>query len=173
MAHDLDFNSLTVRDALDLAVFIEEEAKQRYEDFAAQMELHHTPDAARFFHHMAANELKHAQKITERRTARFADEPVTVDRNLLFDVEAPEFDKARAFMSVRQALEVALESETKAYDFYVGALAAVEDDDLQELFVWLRDEEVAHQRMVRELMDRVGDDGPFDPDDFVDAPQAQ
>jgi len=173
MAHDLDFNSLTVRDALDLAVFIEEEAKQRYEEFASQMELHHTPDAARFFHHMAANELKHAEKITERRTARFGDEAVTVDRNLLFDVEAPEFDQARAFMSVRQALEVALESETKAFEFYEGALAAVEDDDLQELFVWLRDEEVAHQRMVRELMDRVGEDGPFDPDDFVDAPQAQ
>jgi rubrerythrin len=173
MAHDIDFSSLTVRDALDLAVFIEQEAKERYEDFAAQMETHHTPEAARFFRHMAANELKHAEKITDKRTARFGDEPVTVDRNMLFDVEAPEFDQARAFMKVRQALEVALDSETKAFEFYEGALDAVEDDDLQELFAWLRDEEVAHQRMVRELMERVGEDGPFDPDDFVDAPTGQ
>ena len=173
MAHDLDFTSLSVKDALDLAVFIEQEAKERYDDFAAQMELHHTAGAARFFHHMSANELKHAQRIGERRAARFGDQPVTVDRNLLFDVEAPEFDRARAFMSVRQALEVALESETKAFEFYEGALAAVEDDDLQDLFAWLRDEEVGHQNMVRELMQRIPEDGPFDPDDFVDAPQAQ
>src|SRR5206468_1401602 len=55
----IDFAALSLKDALDLAVLIEEEAKERYEDLAEQMELHHTPEAARFFRFMASNEEKH------------------------------------------------------------------------------------------------------------------
>lgn len=173
MANELDFSSLSLRDALDLAVFIEEEAKERYDDFAAQMDAHHTPDAAKFFRHMAANELKHAERISAKRNERFGDEPITASRSVIFDVEAPEFDQARAFMSPHQALEVALESETKAREYYEGALKTVEDTDLRDLFTWLRDEEIDHQRMVRELMAKVPTGGDLDPDDFVDPPTAQ
>lgn len=173
MAHELDFGALGARNILDLAVLIEEEAKDRYEDFSAQMEAHHTDEAATFFRHMAANELKHAEKIASRRRDMFPDEPVEVDGSMLVDVEAPEFSEARAFMSARQALEVSLRAETKAFEFYRDALETVEDDQLRELFTWLRDEEVEHQRLVAELLERVPEDGPFDPDDFVDEPRAQ
>ena len=50
----IDFSALTLKDALDLAILIEEEARERYEDFADQMEQHHTPEAGRFFRFMAA-----------------------------------------------------------------------------------------------------------------------
>lgn len=173
MTHHLDFGSLTVKDALDLAIFIEEEARDRYDDFAAQMEAHRTPEAARFFRHMAENELKHATAIADRRTAAFGDAPVTADRSMLFDVEAPAFEQARAFMGVKAALEVALAAETKAYEFYDAALPTIKDPQMQELFGWLRDEEVKHQEMVRRLMDVVPEDGDFDPEDFVDAPTGQ
>ena len=59
MSHDIDFSSLSLRDTLDLAVAVEEEAKERYDDFAAQMDAHRTEDAAEFFRFMAANEIKH------------------------------------------------------------------------------------------------------------------
>ena len=42
----IDFASLTLQDALDLAILIEEEAKERYEEFAENLSLHHTPEAA-------------------------------------------------------------------------------------------------------------------------------
>ena len=42
MSIDFDGN-LSLRDTLDLAIYVEEEAKERYEDFAQQMEAHHTP----------------------------------------------------------------------------------------------------------------------------------
>lgn len=173
MTQQIDFGSLNMKDALDLAIFIEEEAKERYDDFAAQMEAHHTPEAARFFRYMAENEHKHAAAIAQRRQAAFGGAPVTADRSMLFDVEAPEFEHARAFMGVQAALEIALAAETKAYEFYDAALPGIREPQMQELFGWLRDEEIKHQELVRSLMERVPEDGDFDPADFVDAPTSQ
>ena len=34
---------------------------------------------------------------------------------MIFDVEAPDYDEARAFMTPRQALEAALRAEKKAW----------------------------------------------------------
>lgn len=173
MSHDIDFASLSVKDTLDLAIFIEEEAKERYEEFAAQMETHRTPDAARFFRAMADNELKHAQTLADRRRLTCGDEPVTVDRHIVVEAEAPEYEGARAFMSVREALDLAFAAEVKAYEFYDRALPQASDEKLRELFADLRDQEVQHQEMIRAIMAKVPEDGPFDPDDFVDEPTAQ
>jgi rubrerythrin len=170
MSHTIDFSQLSLRDVLDLAISIEEEAKERYEDFAAQMDAHKTEEAAKFFRFMADNEIKHAEKIAEQRNSLFGDQPSTADRSVLFDIEAPEFDAVRAFMSVQSALEVALQAEIKAYEFYDGALPEVSDADIRELFVQLRDEESRHQEMIREVMDKVPAGQSFDPDDFVDDP---
>jgi hypothetical protein len=52
----IDFASLTLQDALDLAILIEEEAKERYEEFADNLSLHHTPEAAHFFTTMAGTQ---------------------------------------------------------------------------------------------------------------------
>jgi rubrerythrin len=173
MSQDIDFNQLSLRDTLDLAISVEEEAKERYDDFAEQMDAHRTSEAARFFRFMAANELKHAEKLAAQRTELFGDEPSSADASLLYDIEAPEFDAARAFMSVRAALDVAMESEVKAYEFYNGALAKITDAEVRELFLQLRDEEEQHQELIRQTMAKVPADDGFDPDDFVDAPAAQ
>lgn len=173
MSHEIDFSALSLRDTLDLAVAIEEEAKERYDDFAAQMDAHRTGDAATFFRFMAAAEVKHAERLAEKRRHLFGDEPNTADTSKLYDIEAPEFDAARAFMSVREALDVAMESEVKAYDFYDHALPQVTDAEVKELFVELRDEEARHQELIRQTMAKVPEGDDFDPDDFVDAPTAQ
>lgn len=173
MSNGIDFSSLSLRDTLDLAIFVEQEAKERYDDFAAQLDAHRTQEAAKFFRFMAANEIKHAERLSEKRRRLFGTEPSTADTSLLYDIEAPEFDAARAFMSVRAALDVAMEAEVKAYEFYDGALPQVTDGDVKELFVELREEEAHHQELIRETMAKVPEDDGFDPDDFVDAPAAQ
>jgi len=173
MSHDLDFSKLSLRDTLDLAISVEEEAKERYDDFAEQMDAHRTPDAAKFFRFMAENEIKHAQKLREQRLLLFGNEPTTADNSALYDIEAPEFDAARAFMSMQAALDVALNAEIKAYEFYDGALPAVEDPKVKELFVELRDEEKRHQEMVEEARAKMPKEEDFDADDFVDGPAAQ
>ena len=173
MSHDIDFAALTLRDTLDLAIAIEEEAKERYDEFAEQLDAHRTPEVAKFFRFMSANEVKHAEVLAAQRAQRFANEESTADTSLIFDVEAPAYDGARAFMSIQDALDVALSSEIKAHDFYNDALPSLDDDSVKELFVKLRDEEVRHQEMIKEIMTRVPDMDSFDPDDFVDEPTAQ
>jgi rubrerythrin len=166
----IDFGSLVLKDALDLAILIEEEARERYEEFADQMELHHTPDAAAFFRSMAGNEEKHRSELAGRREVLFGDAPVAVTRAMLFDVEAPEYDQARAFMSAREAMQAALASETKAHAFFVAALPRVQDAQVRRLFEELRDEEVEHQGLVRKELAKLPPDSPFRPDDFADEP---
>jgi rubrerythrin len=173
MSQEIDFSQLSLRDTLDLAVAIEEEAKERYDDFAAQMDAHRTPDSAQFFRFMAENEIKHAEKLAAQRNDLFGDEPSTADTSMLYDIEAPEFDAARAFMSVRAALDVAMESEVKAYEFYDNALAKITDAEVRELFLQLRDEEARHQELIKQTLEKVPTEDGFDPDDFVDEPASQ
>jgi rubrerythrin len=167
----IDFATLSLQDALDLAILIEEEAKDRYEEFAANLTLHHTPDAARFFRTMAGNEAKHGADLLMRRESIFGAAPTRVSRGMLWDVEAPDFDQSRMFMSARQAMEVALASEVKAHDFFDAALAYISNPDVRTLFEELRAEEIEHQELVKEVMARMPADSDlaegFDGDEPV------
>lgn len=169
----IDFKSLSLKDALDLAVLIEHEAKERYEEFAVQMDQHRTPDAASFFRYMALNEAKHGAELATRRAELFGEAPSTVSRAMLFDVEAPDYDAARAFMSPRQAMATALASEVKAHDFFEGALPGLENADVKALFEELRMEEVQHQSLVKAEMAKLPPDSGLSDEDFVDEPAAQ
>ena len=169
----IDFTALTLKDALDLAILIEEEAKERYEDLTAQMELHHTPEAARFFRFMAANEEKHYAELSTRRKELFGSEPARVNRGMLFEVEAPEFDEVRVFMSAREALQVAFRAEKKAWTFFVEATPRVADLRVQALFAELREEEVRHQRLVLAELEKTPPESALRHQDVADEPVAQ
>jgi rubrerythrin len=173
MAETIDFASLSLQDALDLAVLVEEEAQERYLDFVDQMERHHTGDAARFFATMARNEQKHGEELRARRRSLFGDAPSRMKRSMLWDVEAPDYDEPRAFMSARRAMQVALASETKAHEFFVRALPHVSDPEVRRLFQELRDEELLHQSLVREAMRSLPEGEEPDPADYEDEPVAQ
>ena len=170
---DIDFKTLSLKDALDLAILIEEEAEERYREFVHQMETHDTPGVARFFRFMAVNEAKLGQELSERRQKLFGDAPSEVERSMIFDVEAPEFYRTRAFMSVEEALDLAKDAENKAYEFFDKALPQIDDKDVRELFVELREEEVEHIELVEKVRAKVEIEPDFDPDDFVDPPQGQ
>jgi rubrerythrin len=169
----IDFAGLSAQHVLDLAILIEEEAEERYEELCHQLETHRTPDAAAFFRRMAWNEATHRARLLERRTRLFGDAPRMMTRALLWDVEAPEYDEARAFMTVRDAMETALRSEEKAHAFFVEALRHVQDPQVRALLTELRDEEVDHQRMVRRELDRLAGQPAIDDEDFTDEPTSQ
>jgi len=172
MTQSIDFSRLSLQDALDLAILIEEEARDRYEEFVHQLETHHTVEAAAFFRSMAANEARHGLELNERRRALFQDAPRRVSRALLWDVEAPEYDQARVFMSARRAMEVALESEIKAHRFFLGALQYVTDPAVRSLFEDLCREEEHHQQLVRAELAKLPDGPDIDADAFADDPVA-
>ena len=167
-----DFANLSLKDALDLAVLVEEEAQERYEEFAAQMDQHRTPAAARFFRLMAENEAKHGQDLAARREMLFGTDARVVTREMIWDVEAPDYEQARAFMSVRAAMEAALASEVKAHAFFVGALPSITDEGVKALFEELRDEEVQHRDLVTAEIAKLPKDSGLADDDFVDEPAA-
>jgi rubrerythrin len=173
MAETVDFASLSLQDALDLAILVEEEAQERYLEFVDQMETHHTEEAAKFFAAMARNEQKHGDALRARRRSLFGDAPGRMKRSMLWDVEAPDYDQSRAFMSARQAMQVALASETKAHEFFVQAIPHLADPEVRTLFQELRDEEVLHQSLVREAMGSLPEEEEPDAGDYEDEPVAQ
>ena len=168
----IDFERITLRDALDLAVLIEEEARDRYWEFAEQLATHDTPEVADFFSRMARIEDRHRTELLDRRRTLFGDAPTSVERRMLFDVEAPGYEAARAFMGVRKALEAVLAAEVKAYAFFNEAVPRVKDPELQALFQELRDEEVHHQSLVKAELARCPEK-PDDSEAYADDPVAQ
>jgi erythrin-vacuolar iron transport family protein len=169
----IDFAVMSLMDALDLAILIEEEAQDRYDEFGDQMEIHHTPEAASFFRFMSGNEARHGEELRQRRNRLFPGQPRTVTRAMLYDVEAPEYDQARAFMTPRQAMQSALRSEEKAHAFFVAALPRIQDPEVRALFEELRDEEVEHQALVKREMAKLPPDSGPPPELFADDPVAQ
>ena len=173
MAKALDYASLSLMDALDLAILVEEEAQERYEEFAHQMSTHHTPEAAKFFLLMEQNEARHRVVLSARRKKLFGTTPRSVTREMLWDVEAPEYDGARAFMTLRQALQVVMAAETKAYHFFDTNLNYITSPEVRTLFEELRAEESEHQEAVRSELAKLPPGPDPDPEDYVDEPNAQ
>ena len=171
--HGIDLAKLSLMEALDLAILVEDEAQERYEDFAAQMEQHRTPEAAKFFRYMIENEAKHGRELAARRQERFGAEKGRITAAMIYDIEAPDFDAARAFMSPRRAMEAALASEIKAHAFFEEALASIRDREVRALFQELRDEELQHQALVKAELAKLPPDSGLSDEDFVDQPAAQ
>lgn len=169
----IDFTRLSLLEALDLAVAIEEEARDRYEELADQLAAHHTPEAAAFFSRMSHIEEIHRSTLAARREALFPGERPATMRGMIFDVEAPDYDQARAFMSVREALETALAAEEKAHAFFVAALPQLRHAEVRALFTELRDEEVEHQRLVQAEIARLPPEPPVAGEAYSDDPVAQ
>lgn len=169
----IDFETLSLKDAIDLAVLIEEEARDCYVDLAGQLRLHHTPAAAAFFEKMTRVEEVHRKHLLEQRARLFGDAKVSVRREMLFDIEAPGATAARDQMSLREALEVALRAEEKAKDFFEHALLTVKNPDVGKLFAQLREEEVEHRRLVLAELAATPLEMPWDPRVFEDEPVPQ
>jgi rubrerythrin len=158
MSTRLDLSKLSLMDALDLAKLIEMEACHRYQMFANQFGHSSGDDAGAFFAMMARNEAKHGEELEERRDRLFGSAPAKVTLDDLYDVEAPDMGAPHRGMSILDAFKVGLSAEQKAYDFYNSALPGINDPEVKELFVELRDEEVEHVQMLKEAMAKLPED---------------
>ncbi len=165
----IDVRTLDLKDALDLAISIEEEAQARYEEFAKVTGGRYAGDAGDMFRQMAGYEARHRANLASRRRELFGDAPRRVGADDLDDVEAPHRGSPRVFMSARQALEVALASEEKAEAFFADALREVADREVRALFEDLRDEERNHVKLVRDRLESLPP-GPDLEEEDADAP---
>jgi rubrerythrin len=169
MTQSLDFRTLSLQDALDLAIAMEDEARERYEEFTRVVGGRYPGDAAEMFRSMAGYEAQHGAQLRARRRDLFGDAPARITPDLLDDAEAPDRGQPRVFMSARQALEVALASEQKAWEFFDGALKEVADAKVRALFEELRGEEARHATLVRDRLERLPP-GPDVEEDEADEP---
>jgi rubrerythrin len=149
---ELDFTKLDLRDALDLAILIEEEAMERYEEFTRTVGGRYKGDALEIFRRMVFNERKHRDQLAQLRYSLFQDQPVRVTRDQIDNVEAPMKVKARYTMSAREALDVALDSEVKAHEYFTRAARESTDPKVTKLFSDLREEEAEHKAMIERLL---------------------
>lgn len=171
MAPSIDFAALSLMDALDLAILIEEEAEERYDELQHLVGGRYEGDASDVFRHMKTAEAKHGAQLRERREKLFGDAPRRVSRSFFWEVEAPGYDKPRVYMSPLEASRVALESEKKAHAFFVEALPHVRNAEVRALFEELREEEVHHQQILLDHMKGLKE-GPDVAEENADEPPA-
>ncbi len=151
----LDFGAMDLRDALDLVILMEEEARERYAGFSRLVGGRYPGDADATFAAMAGFEAKHGEQLRARRRALFHDAPARVRAEDLDDAEAPDRGAPRGFMSPSDAVAVAIAAEEKAFRFFDEALPHVRDPEVRALFAELREEEVDHRRLLLERAGRL------------------
>ena len=173
MASELDYSTLEMKDALDLAILIEEEARERYEEFVLQMEETRSDEAAAFFRTMARYETKHGRALAERRQKMFGNAPCRVSRSMVWEEEAPAYESVRAFLTAREAMLVALEAERKAKTFFEGVLPHAKDSAVASLLDELRREEITHEALVERELAKLPPPPAVGAEDYADEPVAQ
>lgn len=154
MALKVDFSRMDGRDALDIAIVIEDEAQLAYEHLADWVKSDGNTDAAEFFERMAVREKRHKDEITARRQELFGDVPARHDDAAPWEAEVPDYESLGRNVTLEDAFNVAMGAETRAHDFYAEALDYIEAPEVVELFDWLRKAEIEHQRMLGEEMKR-------------------
>lgn len=154
MALEVDFSKMDGRDALDIAIVIEDEAQLAYEHLAEWVASDGNTEAAEFFNRMAVREKRHKAEIGERRRELYGEAPVRHDEDAPWQAEVPDYESLGKNVNLEEAFKVAMGAETRAHDFYADAIDYIEDETVVELFDWLRKAEIEHQRMLTEEMAR-------------------
>lgn len=159
----------TLAEFMAQALAMEQEAVERYTEFADAMEMHNNRDVATMFRQMAGYESKHAEQIMAQMGWTEAPEPPAGGFGWT-DLEAPETvpgDEIHYLMQPWHALQLALAAEQRAERFF-GALAdAATTDAVRNAALELQAEEHEHVQLVRAWLAKVpepDDDWQVDPD---------
>lgn len=150
MGLQVDFSRLDAQDVLDIAIQVEQEAEDNYEQLATWLAADGNEETARFFKKMAGFEAKHREQLTVQRKTLFADAPPRHSENAAWEVEQPAYGAINAAVTLDQAFELAMDAERRAGDYYGEALEYANDPQVIELFEQLKKAELDHLRMLRE-----------------------
>ena len=148
-----DFSKLDGMDVLDLACFFEREAARTYEQLASWAE-QNSPGAAKFFERMARLENAHDSQIEERRRELFGDRPARYSDAAPWEVEVPDFEKVGPTFTLEQAYALALGAEERAEAYFRQAIDYISDPQAVEILENLAEEELEHQRLLKDEMAR-------------------
>ncbi len=150
MGLHVDFSRLDAQDVLDLAIQVEQEAEDNYEQLSSWLAADGNTAAAEFFTKMAGFEAKHRQQLVQRREQMFGDAPPRHSDDAPWEVEQPDYAAIGRAMTLEQAFELAMEAERRAGDYYGGALDYASDPAVVDLFRALKRAELEHLRLLEE-----------------------
>lgn len=165
----MDTSRMNLRDAVDLAIRIGEDARQRYVELAARVGGRYPGDADEVFRTMAELEERHEQQLADRRRRVFGDAPPRIADDALDEVEPAELGAIRVFMGPREAVRVALEAEKRAFEFYDCASRKAADPAVRVFFEEQRADQADHCRTLEAWM-RAAPVGPDLEEDEADPP---
>ncbi len=147
----------TIEELLVHATEVEKEAQERYEDLAGQMDMHNNPRVAKLFRAMAEVEKKHVDRLNTLAKGHDLQSKHASDFAWP-DLEAPEsvpIGEGHYRMSEHEALDLALECERRAGNFYASIAEATSDPQVKELANTFAEEERLHQELVQKWIDRL------------------
>jgi rubrerythrin len=146
----------TVAELLAHSLAIEAEAEERYTMLAEQMEVHNNDEVAALFRQLAEIEGKHVAKVR----ALSGDTPIPhiAPWDLRWhgqpSPEAPSFDDLHYLMTPHHALELALQGECYAAEFFADAAANASDATVRQMAEELAQEEREHVALVEKWLAR-------------------
>jgi rubrerythrin len=158
----------TLEEFMAQALAMEQEAVQRYTEFADAMEMHNNTEGAALFRTMAGYEGKHAQEILAQMGWTEATAPLVSNLGWA-GFEAPEavpLDEVHYLMQPWHALQLALAAEQRAEAFFGQLAAAAGSEPVREAALKMQLEEAEHVTLVRAWLDKV----PEPEGDWADDP---
>lgn len=150
------------------AYAMENEARDRYTEFADQMEVHHNTEVAQLFRKLARVEGLHADRIMKEMGWR--KPPAAAEAWMWRQSEAPESvpsGELHYLMQPWHALELALASEQRAASFFTGIARSIAPAEVKRVAREMAAEEREHVQLILEWMQKVEKPAPgwdHDPD---------
>jgi rubrerythrin len=159
------FASLTPQEALHVAIFIEERNAELYHRFAemfVEFRDRESSEIAGIFWEMAAEERDHSSRLQARYTERFGTSSCSLtEEDLVELIEVPRLEQVDIFTppdalnkvsATDRALQVALNAERSAQQYYAGLVDKTEQGPLRQLYRELADMEDGHAAALEQRM---------------------
>jgi rubrerythrin len=153
--------SAAYADFMVQAYAMENDARERYGEFADQMEMHNNLAVAGLFRKLARIEGLHAERIV--REMRWSKPPAAAEAWMWRHSEAPESappGELSYLMQPYHALQLALECEQRAVSFFSGITRSTAPADVRRIAREMAAEEREHVRLIRQWMKRVAEPEP-------------
>ena len=153
----------TLQELMAQACAFEREAVERYTEFADVLETHNNREAAALFRQLASQEARHAEELM--RSMGWQQPPAPPQQ----EQQAPrgaDLQQAHYLMQPWHALQVALEAEREAHDFFAALAGRSESEEVRRAALRLQAEEREHIALLLGWLAKV----PLPPPDWAEDP---
>lgn len=147
----------SVEEFLAYAARLEQEAVLRFNELAEAAKTHGNQEVHAFFRQMADYSQMHFRQAKER--CGFHDLPKMENDDYKWpDMESPEAAAiwgADPLMGVQEAMRLALEAETRGYEFYKNVLDTTPDPEIRAMAQEFAEEEAEHVEAIQRWISRL------------------